>query len=317
MKKLVTLSLVMLLSGCTSSEKNISHYAEEQIYKDYGVKVTAKSVTEIEGRGSALIYLLGKLLPARYEITLADTSDQKFTFQGNVDKDLTELEEQFLSNKHEYLLKNNKGYQEKNEILLKNGVTNVKMDGYSFHGKARIEITVYYNGNKANPKELVNTIYDMASMVVKVPYKISVSLNDDPTIKSEYFNVQTKEYSKNERKKLSDVLTSQLDIIHSNKLVNEEINSQLEELNLKANSFLEVDYNSSHGEKVSGQKITLHVRKYDESNLLKAFEFFREAGLEETPVQLYGADGETNYCKVKEIRNTTDIPRCFDKFYKH
>ncbi len=319
MKRIIVLSLVLLLAGCTTPEKSISQYTEEQINKDYGVKVKTKSVKESGVYGSSLFYFLSLVFGKSYDVTFEDTSDPKFTFKGEVDEDLTDLNEKFLSEKHQYLLKHNKNYQEKNEILLKNGYTDITIDGHSVKGKVYFEFNGVYNGSNVNTEELVNTLYDMASMIVRVPYKVSVLFSKEPKIESSDFNVQTRNYSKNERTELADVLKGQFEFVRHDRLVNEEMNSKLKELNLKADSNVIADYKTSNTDSsllFNEHNITLFLHKeYNESNLLKAFEIFRDAGLEESRVRMYYSGGHTSYCKVKEIKNTSDFARCY-KFYK-
>lgn len=202
-------------------------------------------------------------------------------------------------------------------MLVNNGLTDIHIVGDSVKGEAIVEFYVYYNGKNANTEEVVNTLYEIASFIVKVPFEISLSMTVEPKYRPHSEDISIKGYSENERKELENLLAEQLEFGRKYKLINEEIDRKLEEeLNLSILSFLDVGRGSASQEKVfTKQTISLGIyQEYNETNLLKAFDILRDEGLDEISVRLSLPDKQTDYnCKVKEVRNISDFNRCYKK----
>ncbi|MED4534698.1 hypothetical protein [Metabacillus fastidiosus] len=321
MKKITILLIVILLAGCVSTEEEISDYTEEKIKNDYGIAVKTKSVEEQKGYGSLLVMVFDKLFYNRYHLIFEVEDDPNFTFEGylveNNRGDIESFQEDFILDRHTYLLKHSREYQEKNQMLVNNGLTDIHIVGDSVKGEAIVEFYVYYNGKNANTEEVVNTLYEIASFIVKVPFEISLSMTVEPKYRPHSEDISIKGYSENERKELENLLAEQLEFGRKYKFINEEIDRKLEEeLNLSILSFLDVGRGSASQEKVfTKQTISLGIyQEYNETNLLKAFDILRAEGLDEISVRLSLPDKQTDYnCKVKEVRNISDFNRCYKK----
>ncbi len=314
MRKVIIFSILILLSGCTTAEQKISNYTEGEIKEEYGEEVKVISVKEKQAVGSTFVIVLSELFGKEYDLTFKSVKEPNFTFNGDIHGDLKDFYEDFLNSKHEYLLKHNEDYMNKNEIVSKNGLSIVTIDGYSKDGIVMIEIYGYYNGNDVNTEQLVERLYDMASLIVQTPNKVSVAFTLEPKTEYTYFDIQTNEYSKNNKTELEKLLKEQFTFIQNNQRVNEEINKKLKQLNLFASSNLkkQMDYSRNQADLFMEQKITIDVNnEYNKANLLKAFDIFRDAGLDEALVELSFANGYTNSCKVREVKTVDDIDRCY------
>jgi hypothetical protein len=305
-KKFILLMIILLLAGCDSLEEKVSVYTEKQIEEAYGEKVKMTSIKESTPVGSTIIVVLVKLFGDGYDVEFESEDHPNFTFSGDISGNLENFDENFIQSKHEYFLETDKEYKKYNKVFLENGIEDVHMKSKRHKGKTYIKVYGIYNGGGSNPEKLVNTLEKIGSNLVNVPIEISLDL------KMGYDNLITDYYGKNESNDFVQVLEQQFMLFHHNDIVDtEELDQELEPLNMFVGSILEleVDNDYFYTRLYKHQTLALHIRPQSSGGeIIKAFEVFKNHGMDESIVEIFNLEGQ---CKVKEVKVTEDLNRCY------
>lgn len=306
MKKFILLMMIILLAGCSSLEEKVSVYTEKHIEEAYGEKVKMTSIKESIPVGSTIIVVLVKLFGDGYDVTFESEDHPSFTFSGDISGNLENFDENFIQSKHEYLLETDKEYKNYHKVFLENGIEDVHMESMIHKGKTYIRVNGLYNGGDTNPEKLVNTLEEISSNLVNVPIGISLEL------KMGYENLITDYYDKNESNEFVQVLEQQFMLFHHNDIVvTEELDQELEPLNMFVGSNLEVETDNDYfyTRLYKHQSLALHIHpQSSQGEIIKAFEVFRNHGMDESIVEIVDLEGQ---CKVKEVQVTEDLNRCY------
>jgi hypothetical protein len=305
-KKFILLMMIFLLAGCESLEEKVSVYTEKQIEEAYGEKVKMTSIKESTPVGSTIIVVLVKLFGDGYDVEFESVDHPNFTFSGDISGNLENFDENFIQSKHEYLLETDKEYKKYNKVFLENGIEDVHMKSKIHKGKTYIKVYGIYNGGDSNQEKLVNTLEEIGSNLVNVPIEISLDL------KMGYDNLITDYYGNNESNEFVQVLEEQFMLFHHNDIVDtEELDQEMEPLNMFVGSILEleVDNDYFYTRLYKHQTLALHIRpQSSEGEIIKAFEIFKNHGMDESIVEIVDLEGR---CKVKEVKVTEDLNRCY------
>lgn len=305
MKKLILPVLAgLLLAGCGSDEEKAAAYTEQQVEKLYGVKAETVKIEEQQGYGSTIVIVLASLFGDTYDLTLKTEDD--LTFGASITGELSQFHVYYVFEKHKFLLKENKEYQEQVSILEENGISEIQM-GQGFG--STIEASGKIKAENANAGQIMDALTEMSEMIIKdVPYSLSLNMETEEPGQ----NIETLSYSNSETGRLKDSLETYLQTFKLHDTFETSVESKLEPLGLSGYSSLTERFEEDE-EEYYEQSIGLSLREtYNEENLLKAIALLRENGMNDAQVYIFfQAGSRTESCKASVLINAADLRRCF------
>lgn len=312
--------IILLLVGCSSNEDQIIEYVESEIKEEYGVEAKVVNFESDSGYGSSLIYFLSAMLGVEwYDLTFETVEEPQFIFEGSIqEKDLNNFSENYVLAKHEFLLQNDRQYQELNETLIQNGFRDIALSStFTTNSSTNILFDGHYNGAEVHIDELLQTMKQMAEMIVyEVPFELSLQFNVEVqkywggSFDNEVIQYRITAYSLKKTDDVASVLSKQLKAFHSNQAMTEELVSELESLNVRPSSELNSMYDGD--QRWFEHRLWLDVLEpYNKNSLLSAIALLREAGMGESSLRLVFQGRGVEGCQVKDIYDGADIERCY------
>lgn len=117
-------------------------------------------------------------------------------------------------------------------------------------------------------------------------------------------------------KKFVEKLNQQMLHAHLITQVNDNLRTEIETLNMEVSSSRLVEQHQSNQDHFFHHELSLNALKgYEENDLLTVINLLREKDFDETYVSVYFANGYTDTCKVKQVKSSQDISRCYGQAY--
>ena len=311
------------MAGCSSNENELIESAESKINDDYGIEVDIVNIEPQTGYGSSFVYFMTLLLGSEtYDLTFETVEEPKIVFEGSIQEGSDYFSENYVSAKHESLIKNDENYQDLNEVLLQNGFSDISLSsGFNENAIENILFEGKYDGVEVNVEELLKAMHQMGELIVsEVPSDISLKYRvEADEYRGEEIRRLPVEFliSNSSTKKIDSfdtILSEQINAFRSNQAMTEELLLELENLNLSPSSGLEI---VDHEEDNSRQKWFEHrvkmiaLEPFSEENLLIAVELLRKSGMDEAFLKVIFNDDEMESCQVKDIHVIKDFQGCF------
>lgn len=305
MKKLILPVLAgLLLAGCESDEEKAAAYTEQQVEKLYGVKAETVKIEEQQGYGSTIVIVLASLFGDTYNLTLKTEDD--LSFSASIYDDLSQFHVDYVTKKHETLLKKDDEYQKLAAILEENGISDfILMPGF----EATIEASGKIKAENANAGQIIDALIEMSSKIIKdVPYSLALNMETEEPGEP----IVSLPYKQNELGELTGVFEKQMQAFRLHRRFDESVKNELRTLGLTGTSFLD-ERTEVNEETYYDQSISLSfIESYQEENFLKAMELIRENGMADAEVSLFSQDGSrTESCKASVLMDAADLKRCY------
>lgn len=303
-KLILPVFAVLFLAGCGSEEEKAAAYTEQQVEKLYGVEAETVKIEEQHGYGSTIVVVLAALFGDTYDLSLKSEDD--LTFSASITGDLTQFNVDYVTKKHESLMKKEKEYQKLVSVLEENGISQLTLtQGF----EATIEASGIMKTETAKSGEIMDALTKMCDMIIMdVPYSLALNLETENPGEP----IVSLPYKQKEHSELTGVLEKQLQAFRLHHRFEESVKNELNTLGLTGTSFLD-ERTAENEEMYYEQSISLSfLESYQEENLLKAMELIRQNGMNDAQVSIFfQAGSRTESCKASVLKNAADLRRCF------